>query len=291
MADTHYDHLTNVLHQKDVRFRARIQSLLEGKNGKFLQAWPSKSWKMGADAFINAVHMRLGLPLLGITGEHYCNCASNALLDRRGDHLLSCALKGLQSERHELLVKIFYKFARYAGLSTSTLTRDLLFEGGDSGMKVDLRIFNPQFLGIEDRQSIMYDVTVVHPTCASNVEGQASNRGYTINKAEVKKKRKYDQLCLREGTTFKPLVFETYGNWSKDVQDLVGHLSTKFSKKSGIAISVVQDHIELELSTKLHSFNAYICLLKNEHAVSRGIPSGLKANHDAILLSEFVRAE
>ena len=100
----HFEHLTNVLHQKDVRFRARIQSLLEGKNGKFLHAWPSKSWKMSADAFINAIRMRLGLPLLGITGEHYCNCASNALLDRCGDHLLSCALKGLVSERHDLLV-------------------------------------------------------------------------------------------------------------------------------------------------------------------------------------------
>jgi hypothetical protein len=229
--------------------------------------------------------------LKGITGEHHCNCVSNTLLDRYGDHLLSCALKGLQSERHDLLVKIFYKFARYTGLSTSTRTRDLQFEDGEGSMKVDIRIFNPQFLGIEDRQSIKYDVTVVHPTCATNVEGQAFNRGYTINKAEVKKKRKYDQLCLREGTTFKPLVFDTYGNWSKDVQDLVGYLSTKFSRKSGIALSVIQNHIEMELSTKLHTFNAYICLLKNEHAVSHGIPGGLQATNDAILLCEFVRAE
>ena len=184
-----------------------------------------------------------------------------------------------------------FKFSRYADLTSYTLPRDLQFEEVDRNTKVDLRFSNPQFLGDDDRQSVKYDVTVVHPTCASNVVGQAAHRGYTIGGAETKKKRKYDELCVREGTKFLPLVFETYGNWSKDVQDLLGYLSTKFSRKSGIAISVLQNYFELELSTKLHSFNAYICLLKNDHVVSHGIPNGLPVIQDAILLSEFVRAE
>ena len=89
---------------------------------------------------------------------------------------------------------------------------------------------------------------------------------------------------------FKPLVFETYGNWSKDVQDLLGHLSQKISHRSAIPHSVILNHMEVELSAKLHSFNAYICLLRNERIMYPGLRNALEVDN-AMLLNEVVVAE
>jgi hypothetical protein len=246
---------------------------------------------MADEVFINAVRLRLGLPLLGISGEQYCNCQSNALVDKLGDHLLSCALDGLRIERHDLLVKTFYKYARYAGLNASTQTRDLQFEGVDSGIKVDLVVFNPQFINEDQQQNIKYDVTVVHPCCASSRAGQAAHQGHAMEQAEAIKKNKYVQLCRNEGMLFKPLVFETFGNWSKDVQDLIGHLSKKISTRCGIPLSVIQHSMELDFSTKLHSYNAYICLLRNVRLENPGGVNEGQVAEQMDFNREFVEAE
>jgi hypothetical protein len=246
---------------------------------------------MEDEVFINSVRLRLGLPLLGISGVQHCTCQSNAIVDKLGDHLLSCASEGLRIERHDLLVKTFYKYARYAGLNASTQTSDLQFEGVDSGIKVDLVVFNPQFVNEDQQQHIKYDVTVVHPCCVSSRAGQAAHQGHAIEQAEAIKRNKYGQLCHTEGMLFRPLVFETFGNWSKDVQDLIGHLAKKISTRSGIPLSVIQHSMELDFSTKLHSYNAYICLLRNVRLENPGGATVVQVTESVDFNREFVEVD
>ena len=67
-------------------------------------------------------------------------------------------------------------------------------------------------------ESVSVDVTIVHPSCPSNVQHGTRRLG-CASFAEGEKVSKHARSCARRGTTFLPLGIETYGALGKAWKD------------------------------------------------------------------------
>jgi hypothetical protein len=77
----------------------------------------------------------------------------------------------------------------------------------------------------------MWDVTVSDTLAKSYVSGTAKEAGFAANKAEARKRTKYQ--AVPDGYTFIPLAFETLGAWGDTTEEFIRDLCTRLKESTG----------------------------------------------------------
>ena len=69
-----------------------------------------------------------------------------------------------------------------------------------------------------------YDATVTHPVSSDLSHKQAAVIGRAANEAEIRKKNKYTQLCVKNNIAFTPIAYEVGGRpgdlWMQEIKRL-----------------------------------------------------------------------
>ena len=180
--------------------RQEVQRLhsTAGKNaGGWLTSYPvCEPLSLADDDFGFAVRHRLGLPCASGLPRS-CDCGTDLSLDMA--HFHSChRLRGTAVRfRHDLVVKILAGLFRKVGAQVHVEPRIY----GKDRDRPDLDVMLPN-------QSVMIDVTVVHPAAPSRTSITALA---TVSAAEKKKRDRYTQFATKHGANFLPFAIETFG--------------------------------------------------------------------------------
>ena len=76
--------------------------------------------------------------------------------------------------------------------------------------------------GFTNIMNDMWDVCVTTPTCQSYIDRNSDSKGLVAAKVnESVKCKKYIDLATKEGHTFTPLVFESYGGFGEKARDFI----------------------------------------------------------------------
>ena len=129
--------------------------------------------------------------------------------DSMVDHLVTCRGNGDMICRHESLRDVLFSAAQSAALAPKKEVPSLA--PGSSSRPAD--VFLPCW---KRGRSAALDVTVVSPVQQLTINNAAVTQGYTIAVAEERKRRLHDNNCHQSGISFIPLVFESFGGWSRE---------------------------------------------------------------------------
>ena len=151
--------------------------------------------------------------------------------------------------RHDSIVLFLHRFMLSGGLVAEHEPR---LDGVDRS-RPDLAMYL-------DNQLVFTDVTVCHPTAPSLL----SHASRPLGAAQVRvglKHRRYDEMCVKDGGSFVPLVLETSGALARESKELLRRVATKL-EVSGLGGDprALLAHILRCISFLVHRGNARVLL-------------------------------
>ena len=76
-----------------------------------------------------------------------------------------------------------------------------------------------------------YDVRIINPCSASKItKGSSKKQGRSAEISAYEKDSKYPDVAREHKVAFRPLVFETYNYWDKNVRETVDATCSKIQK-------------------------------------------------------------
>lgn len=169
-----------------------------------------------------------------------CNCADNAPLTL--EHAVSCAQK---LTRHNMLQSRLVSFARLHGVTTRQNPR-LTYQDAKEKLEPDV-IFYP---GVHE--PVQTDITVVNPCAPSILKRSRFAHLWATNQRRAVKRRKYLHNATARGELFRPLIFETHGKISEEVDITLDMLASRTPMDQGLA----KTDMKLDLAVTLAKGNA-----------------------------------
>ena len=169
-----------------------------------------------------------------------CNCADNAPLTL--EHAVSCAQK---LTRHNMLQSRLVSFARLHGVTTGQNPR-LTYQDAKEKLEPDV-IFYP---GVHE--PVQTDITVVNPCAPSILKRSRFVHLWATNQRRAVKRRKYLHNATARGELFRPLIFETHGKISEEVDITLDMLASRTPMDQGLA----KTDMKLDLAVTLAKGNA-----------------------------------
>lgn len=169
-----------------------------------------------------------------------CGCASRAQLTI--EHTVNCAEK---LTRHNMLQSRLVSFARLHGVTTRQNPR-LNYQDAKEKLEPDV-IFYP---GIHE--PVQTDITVVNSCAPSILKRSRLAHLYATNERRAKKRLKYLHNATARGELFRPLIFETHGKISEEVDVTLDMLASRTPMDQGLA----KTDMKLDLAVTLARGNA-----------------------------------
>jgi hypothetical protein len=169
-----------------------------------------------------------------------CSCAGRAPLTI--EHTVNCAEK---LTRHNMLQNRFVAFARLHGVTTRQNPR-LNYQDAKEKLEPDV-IFYP---GIHE--PVQTDITVVNPCAPSILKRSREAHKWATNERRARKRLKYLQNATARGELFRPLIFETHGKISEEVDTTLDMLASRTQMDRGLA----KTDMKLDLAITLARGNA-----------------------------------
>ena len=169
-----------------------------------------------------------------------CGCASRAPLTI--EHTINCAEK---LTRHNMLQSRLVSFARLHGVTTRQNPR-LSYQDAKEKLEPDV-IFYP---GIHE--PVQTDITVVNSCAPSILKRSRLAHLYATNERRAKKRLKYLKNATARGELFRPLIFETHGKISEEVDVTLDMLASRTPMDQGLA----KTDMKLDLAVTLARGNA-----------------------------------
>ena len=229
---------------------ARMNSLsIPGSHaGDWLTVVPSPGLglRLQPAEFVVALRHRLGHPIFSSDGP--CPACGQAS-DRLGDHAMNCAWNGERIARHNALRDTLHSTAANAALAPTKEGRFLL--PGEGGRPAD--IYVPQWSGGKDAA---FDVTIINPLQAAQVNGAAATPGHALNEAHRRKLDKSWEACNRQGFNFIPLAAECLGAWHPSAVVELKRMGSLLARHTGEEESTSIQRLFQRLSISLVRGNA-----------------------------------
>lgn len=228
----------------------RFNSLSHEHAGKFLLAIPViPALELSDHAFRTAVKQRCFTPHFSSDHPVHCDCRRNMPLDQHGDHLFTCNKNTeLWYIRHDAMVNCFAQLASEARISHVVEPRRSFQDITEK--RPDLILYNSH---LHRGATIAIDVSITHPVSPnhSNVPGSAMKR------REDEKRRKYGDLCKNQKMDFQGFIFETYGRFSKNVEDFIKVCCKEIAQNRGVAYATLKHQWVTRISATLQRANSY----------------------------------
>jgi hypothetical protein len=245
--DLAYIKLEEDIKKSNANYLKLYQSLKKKESGKFLLSVPYNSTTtLSNKHFIIACRSRLHLPIGDqIPSKVYCTCKGSPRLDSYGDHLIRCN-KNNFTNRHEKIIQVLLTIARQSGIPSQKEPRGTISK--------DSKRLRPDFIvpaTIFTDQPTAFDVSIAHTFSVDSPTPFAATRT-----RENLKNNKYVEACNDAEHTFKPLVFETCGVWSEEVESYICKCSQKAAERLNIPYSVIKHRFTTQLSATLHRCNS-----------------------------------
>ena len=169
-----------------------------------------------------------------------CGCANRARLTI--EHTVNCAEK---LTRHNMLQSRFVSFARLHGVTTRQNPR-LSCQEAKERLEPDV-IFYPGA-----HEPVQTDITVVNSCAPYVLKKSRFAHKWATNERRAKKRQKYLQKATARGELFRPLIFETHGKISEEVDLTLDMLASRTSMDQGLA----KTDMKLDLAVTLAKGNA-----------------------------------
>jgi hypothetical protein len=173
----------------------------------------------------------------------HCACAKKPELTI--EHAVNCAEK---LTRHNMIQGRFVSFARLHGVATRQNPR-LTYQDAKERLEPDV-IFYPG-----SHEPVQTDITVVNPCKASITNNCKRGRDahmWATNERRAVKRKKYLRNATARGELFRPLIFETHGKISEEVDTTLEMLASRTSMDRGLA----KTDMKLDLAVTLARGNA-----------------------------------
>lgn len=243
----------------------RFNSISHEHAGKFLMAIPVLPvLELSDNSFRTAVKQRCMIPQFDESNRVYCDCRRNTLIDAHGDHLFTCSRNTeFMFIRHDAVVNCFAQLASEARISHVVEPRRSLNEVTDK--RPDIILYNSH---LHRGATIAIDVSITHPISPnhSTVPGSAMKR------RDSEKRRKYGEICKNQKMEFQGFIFETYGRFSKNVEEFVKVCCRAISEIRGVDYSTLKHQWVTRISATLQRTNSYF--------LSKGYSKLLVSNTD-----------
>ncbi|KAF0306974.1 Retrotransposable element SLACS protein [Amphibalanus amphitrite] len=235
--------------------RARLLSTAAPESGAWLHAAPSANLGtlLDRETLRVAIALRLGAD---VCRPHRCRCGSIA--DSKGYHALTCKFSAGRHPRHTALNDIVRRALQSARIPS--LLEPTGVDRGDGKRPDGISIFP-----FKNGMCLAWDATCVNTYADSHVLAAATSAGTAAREAEVKKRKKYDDLTQR--FHFEPLAFETSGACGPSTKVFVRELGARIA-------SVTEDRRETawlwqRLALAVVRGNAASILQTAEHEVQQ----------------------
>lgn len=211
--------------------------------------------RIACDEWRMAIHLALGIDVT--TQGSICPGCHTELPDTKGVHLLTCKhFRGREVRlRHDSLVRHLKLFFSKAGAHVHLANQEEL--GWFAGVRRP-DIVADVVQGPRMGQSILYDVTVVHPF-KQVFRGREDLRkpGAAATAAEEEKRRKYAGTLLRpDVSTFVPLGFDIYGGWGASTTKEIEDHMARVAAEEGSTKNVFTDWLAYHLSAAIWVYSA-----------------------------------
>ena len=214
-------HRDSLLSEANQNVRARLLSAATPESGAWLRALPAPSLGtlLDNDTLRISIALRVGA---AVCSPHRCKC--DLLADSQGYHSLTCRYSAGRHPRHTALNDVLGRSLLSAGIPS------LLEPSGmdrEDGKRPDGVTIFPFSNGLP----LVWDATCVNTFADSHVKSAAIAAGEAARDAEVKKRRKYEDLAQRY--RFEPVAFETGGACGPATKALIRELGARMTVASG----------------------------------------------------------
>jgi hypothetical protein len=238
--------------------QARIQSSAGLIPSAIYLAVPNQYFgtKVANQLFEKIVQFRLGI----VNGSTHCSYCGHAN-DANGTHQTTCATSGLAHQRHNNVVNAFAGLLGTAGIVVDHEVTGLI--AGNNRRPGDIVVHN-----FTDPGAIPFDVTVVSPTCPTNI-ARNETQGQLADWADDEKRMKYF------GTRVNPLSFESHGCPSRGSRWFMYRIADRMTDMSAdlrldeLAILTQRLYIAQKISIALQVGNARMLLACGNRLAAR----------------------
>lgn len=213
-----------LLARMDTAGHARVMSCsAPGASAWLAHATPThQSWLPGP-AFLAAIRLRFGLPVLPFPGP--CGLCGHARADVFGVHTLSCMSGGQRTLMHHGLVNELHGIASAALLHS---TREAAPFG--NGLRLDYLLRAAPVHG-----SVGADVAIVNPLGPAHVGVAALAPGAAATAYEATKVLKYGALCAAAHIHFVPVVADIFGAFGEAARPHIAMIAGAWSRQAGVS--------------------------------------------------------
>ena len=202
----------------------RLNAVTQQGANAYIAAIPiNKQLSMPSDLFTLALRRTLGLPLLPSCIPHDIQCPSCGHSDLTEAHIQMCAIdNGLAQHRHNAIVLFTANLLRH-------LRRNAQLEEhtGQGKRRWDI---TTEPITPHATAKWLLDFTIISPVQKTYLESTNPDLILPLRACEDRaqsKKHKYliDMLTQPQGSTFTPLVIDSFGALHKDLKDFIFHLA------------------------------------------------------------------
>ena len=260
--------------------RARYLSCAQSQAGAWLLAYPKANCsKLENEEFLIAFYLRLGIQPPNIDPTDLCSCCnSGAQIETNCLHFFECKSGGHRQAVHDSVVKEIEKSFKHANINLLPISHP--FPRASKDIKPDIRLSSPFFqpyyyLKFENiNWNINFDVRITNPCLRSKVtKGSDKKQGRAAEISAYEKDSKYQDIAREHREAFRPLVFETYGYWDKNVRETIDVTCSKISNNQAIYKSILKNYWTRRISTALVRATSQLIIGKaTSYAVDKNQP-------------------
>jgi hypothetical protein len=233
-------------HRKQVKTRlskesiARMESRADGDSALLWKTYPlTQEFALTDEEMRFSVAYATGQKLPHMPDR--CGCPDKTELTI--EHTVNCKEK---LTRHNMLQNRFVAFARLHGVTTRQNPR-LTYQDAKERLEPDV-IFYP---GVHE--PVQTDITVVNPCAPSVLARGGKAHTWATKMRRAKKRLKYHNAATERDEIFRPLIFETHGKISDEVDTTLEMLAARTPMDRGLA----KTDMKYDLAVTLARGNAH----------------------------------
>ena len=264
------DHISLLSNMAKNHFQSLCSSPVTPGGYLWLTAFPVGRNKLPNTTFRAMWRKRLHHPQPGIQQQSRCKCnvrhsnprnAATPTVDLHGVHLLTCnRLEGGEREgMHRAVLHSLANIAKTAGFFTIVEPRGTYIAENTTTTAngdVNARRFLDMFVAnnsVNGKDSL-YDVTITASLRDDMKHGHhVSEACHYLEQARRNKIAKHRTAVERDNRNFYPLVFDTNGHWSQEVDDFLTMCSVSTAERTQVPASRLKYHFATTLACTLES--------------------------------------
>jgi hypothetical protein len=150
--------------------------------------------------------------------------------------------------RHDAIVRCLAQLASEARICKAVEPRRCFHDTSDK--RPDIILYNSH---LHKGATLAIDVSITHPVSPNH----SAIPGSALKRREMEKQRKYADLCRNQKIEFQGFIFETYGRFSKNVDNFIKVCCKEIADIRGADYPTLKHQWVTRISATLQRANSY----------------------------------